>query len=250
MKTIPVSLRIPFLLFFLLFTTAPRVHTANVVVFKGDSINKFANLITLPNGSVFSSMDIQLACWIPSLNDDLYYVYAPRSKTCSLHEYSSIMTLPEIAVFDTYLTNTPLVSFDTDMGTIVPIYDWLAGIPDFCPGDPDKINPGTCGCSVTDTDTDGDNTPDCNDNCPSLSNANQIDSDGDGWGDACDPTLVSDLNFDKLVNLKDVITALQIASDTPVSETIFPAAAANKLGIIGVADAINALQVIASGVTL
>lgn len=36
-------------------------------------------------------------------------------------------------------------------------------------------------------DTDGDGIPNIVDNCPSVSNANQQDSDGDGVGDACDP---------------------------------------------------------------
>jgi photosystem II stability/assembly factor-like uncharacterized protein len=38
---------------------------------------------------------------------------------------------------------------------------------DGCPSDPDKVDPGQCGCGVADTDTDGDATPDCNDDCPS-----------------------------------------------------------------------------------
>jgi hypothetical protein len=37
---------------------------------------------------------------------------------------------------------------------------------DLCPNDPDKIDPGECGCGVPDTDTDNDGTPDCNDNTP------------------------------------------------------------------------------------
>jgi len=38
---------------------------------------------------------------------------------------------------------------------------------DECPGDPLKIHPGTCGCNASDTlDTDGDHTPDCIDQCP------------------------------------------------------------------------------------
>ena len=32
---------------------------------------------------------------------------------------------------------------------------------DLCPDDPDKIEPGACGCGVADTDTDADGTPDC-----------------------------------------------------------------------------------------
>ena len=38
--------------------------------------------------------------------------------------------------------------------------------------------------SEADTDTDG--VADCNDNCPTISNAKQTDSDGDGKGDACE----------------------------------------------------------------
>jgi hypothetical protein len=35
-------------------------------------------------------------------------------------------------------------------------------------------------------DSDGDGVPDANDNCPSTPNANQLDADGDGAGNACD----------------------------------------------------------------
>ncbi|MFQ5424381.1 MAG: thrombospondin type 3 repeat-containing protein [Phycisphaerae bacterium] len=37
---------------------------------------------------------------------------------------------------------------------------------DACPNDPAKTAPGTCGCGVADTDTDGDGTVDCIDMCP------------------------------------------------------------------------------------
>lgn len=37
---------------------------------------------------------------------------------------------------------------------------------DKCPDDPDKTEPGICGCGVSDVDTDGDGTVDCNDDCP------------------------------------------------------------------------------------
>ncbi|HRY94286.1 MAG TPA: thrombospondin type 3 repeat-containing protein [Myxococcota bacterium] len=39
---------------------------------------------------------------------------------------------------------------------------------------------------LVDVDTDGDGVPDAADNCPLDPNADQLDSDGDGEGDACD----------------------------------------------------------------
>ena len=41
---------------------------------------------------------------------------------------------------------------------------------DCCPSDPNKTEPGVCGCGVADTDTDGDGTPDCVDQCPADPN--------------------------------------------------------------------------------
>ena len=57
---------------------------------------------------------------------------------------------------------------------------------DLCPTDPNKTEPGICGCGVTDTDTDIDGVADCIDNCPTTPNQDQTDSDGDGIGDVCD----------------------------------------------------------------
>lgn len=57
---------------------------------------------------------------------------------------------------------------------------------DGCPLDPDKTQPGICGCGTADTDTDGDGVADCADNCPDVANESQMDTDGDGTGDACD----------------------------------------------------------------
>lgn len=37
-------------------------------------------------------------------------------------------------------------------------------------------------------DVDGDGVPNASDNCPSIANPDQADSDHDGIGDACDPT--------------------------------------------------------------
>jgi hypothetical protein len=95
-------------------------------------------------------------------------------------------------------------------------HDGTPNCNDNCPDDPNKTEPGICGCGVADTDSDDDGTPDCNDscpddpnddadgdgycvgprygaskaggndNCPNVSNADQVDADGDGRGDVCD----------------------------------------------------------------
>ncbi|MFH1723998.1 MAG: PKD domain-containing protein [Elusimicrobiota bacterium] len=74
----------------------------------------------------------------------------------------------------------------------------LATAQDFCPDDPDKVEPGVCGCGVPDTDSDGDGTLDCNDGCPYDAGKTQpgvcgcgVIDDGDGDGaiacvDDCD----------------------------------------------------------------
>ena len=76
-------------------------------------------------------------------------------------------------------------------------------IIDNCPNDPNKSEPGLCGCGVPDTDEDLDGTPDCQDNCPSDPNKTaqglcgcgiaDIDTDLDGTLD-CNDNCPNDLN--------------------------------------------------------
>ena len=61
-----------------------------------------------------------------------------------------------------------------------------------CPEDPDKLEPGLCGCGLPDIDTDGDEIPDCFDPYP-FNPDNQaeqapppVDTDGDGTPDESD----------------------------------------------------------------
>ena len=56
------------------------------------------------------------------------------------------------------------------------------------------------GVIVLQGDTDGDGIADDADNCTLIANADQIDANGDGFGNACDP----DLNDDGDVNFVDL----------------------------------------------
>ena len=74
--------------------------------------------------------------------------------------------------------------------------DDVGDVCDDCPADPDKTDPGTCGCGTPDTDTDMDGTPDCDDGCPGDPNktdpgscgcgAPETDTDLDGTPDCND----------------------------------------------------------------
>ena len=52
---------------------------------------------------------------------------------------------------------------------------------DKCPFDPNKTEPGICGCGVADTDSDCDGVENAEDNCPGVPNPNQEDSDVMAW---------------------------------------------------------------------
>ena len=69
---------------------------------------------------------------------------------------------------------------------------------DNCPNDPDKVEPGICGCDTPDTDSDSDGTPDCNDNCPDSNLEETIIIDG------CDSGVENQL-FDDGCTMSDLI---------------------------------------------
>ena len=109
------------------------------------------------------------------------------------------------------------------------------GVPDACddcPLDPDKSEPGVCGCGAPDTDTDGDGVADCIDNCPMVANPMQEDADGDGVGDACDPCptvpgivceVLGDMNCDGVLDMDDVPAMVPALLDPDEYAAQYPA---------------------------
>lgn len=70
--------------------------------------------------------------------------------------------------------------------------------PDNCPADPNKTEPGVCGCGVPDDDTDGDGVPDCLDLCPA--DGTKVAPGRCGCGT---PDYTADLDLDCDVDLAD-----------------------------------------------
>jgi sugar lactone lactonase YvrE len=77
-----------------------------------------------------------------------------------------------------------------------PIGIALGDVCDNCPNDPNKTEPGVCGCGTSDIDSDTDGTPNCNDECPDDPNkietgdcgcgVLETDTDTDGTPDCID----------------------------------------------------------------
>jgi hypothetical protein len=101
------------------------------------------------------------------------------------------------------------------------------GVPDpldGCPSDPEKYEPGICGCGVLELDSDGDQIPDCIDGFPN----DQIEK-----GD-----ISNDLNID----LTDSILALQAMSGIVPSAPVYKQADVNGDGKVGIEEVIYTLQ--------
>lgn len=75
-----------------------------------------------------------------------------------------------------------------------------------------RCDVGTVKCPSS-SDTDGDGVPDDEDNCVLIANEDQIDSDGDGIGDACEPDTDGDTIIDDIDNCIFIANTDQVDYD-------------------------------------
>ncbi len=114
--------------------------------------------------------------------------------SCSRVDYGVVID-PKTGAFSGYAWSESLgwIRFDHSQAADFGV---KTATTDQCPDDPDKTDPGLCGCGTPDTDADEDGTPDCNDNCPDDPDKTDpedcgcgtpdVDSDGDGTPDCND----------------------------------------------------------------
>jgi hypothetical protein len=203
---------------FLDFETSAE-HTVTLVVSDGElseSLSFILNVTDVPNNFLEQDISVRVADVVAESDETsaaFYQSYLDKTVSQEFEEGQIVMY--EIsggvdAEFFTINDNTGALSFIsapdfenpqdqnqdnryevtvkiislTDGGTAVPVYTGQTDI---------AVPEAQVAVSVIDSyvaeptvDSDGDGIADVVDNCPTIANPNQLDSDGDGTGDSCD----------------------------------------------------------------
>ena len=130
---------------------------------------------------------------VPGDNDNIYGALT-ASNDCNCNSVDDAQDILDMTSADCNTNGIPdecesIMDCDTDgIPDECEVDSDADGTPDDCdgcPGDPNKIAPGVCGCGVAETDSDSDGVPDCTDICPGSDDT--ADCDTDGTPDGCEP---------------------------------------------------------------
>ena len=102
---------------------------STVLIFKGSTLDEsnLDGLITLHNGGVVTSVEIQVASWGIPYGSEEFLVFDPYTRTCEIYDYSLILNLPTLdetvtlpdgktGTIQDLLEHEPFIVYDTDMG--------------------------------------------------------------------------------------------------------------------------------------
>ncbi|MGA1874118.1 MAG: putative metal-binding motif-containing protein [bacterium] len=170
MRKIPVYYIVYCLVLCVAFLLPASSWARQVLIFRGGSIDQVENLISFSSGLVATAMEIRVASWETGYDQEDYLVYDPLTNSCLIYQDIWTPSFPDPATIEEALASEPYVIYDLlSESELAPAYmpdsdgDGIADIYDRCPHDPNKAEPGECGCGLADTDSDGDGVPGCKD---------------------------------------------------------------------------------------
>jgi hypothetical protein len=119
-------------------------------------------------------------------------MFSVAGGTALLFTFKDVVPVPVTFDASSFTAQIPLSALDGDNAFNLTMILGTLGEPTDCAPNGASIH-SPDGAIVFPPDTDGDGVPDTSDNCPTVPNPDQLDSDFDGKGDACDPTPEHDL---------------------------------------------------------
>jgi len=175
---------------------------------QGDMLSPQIDLSKTVNNELSFWVRSPLRTWIGHDYYNHLYIYISNDNGLTFKEIDHLTKIEEYTLktynLDSYisLTDKVRILFKGQGGNID---EWekdtyvdevkIIGIYDHCPENPDKTQPGNCGCNVADTDSDNDTIADCNDGCPNDSNKSDPGACGCGKDDIdTDNDRVADCN--------------------------------------------------------
>jgi FtsP/CotA-like multicopper oxidase with cupredoxin domain len=172
--------------------SASWIHASTVIAGSEQHLLRFINTGIETHVPVLRGAD---ARWSVIAENGRLYTYNDNGTVLSNAKDLHSLVLPALSTKDVLLTVTP-----ADAPKSYAIYDRMLNVTNGAEEQPG----GMISFLFVDRDNDSDGVPNYLDNCVNRSNPGQVDTIGNGFGDACN----FDVNNDGNVDFGDVITLL------------------------------------------